>query len=81
MERQMDTPLAPPPQLICPQCESNAISLIPLQGKEENWFAGLTCRRCGEQAFFQIDPPNPEELDFPKSLEWTESILLNLQKE
>ncbi|MBF0289373.1 MAG: hypothetical protein HQM14_16270, partial [SAR324 cluster bacterium] len=77
----MDPSSAEFPHLTCPQCGSNAISLIPLQGKNENWFAGITCRACGEQAFFQVEAIDPKQIDFPESSEWSNSTLLNLQKE
>ncbi|MBF0277122.1 MAG: hypothetical protein HQM13_05000 [SAR324 cluster bacterium] len=77
----MDFPPLPLPQLTCPQCASKTVSLIPLQGKEESWFAGITCQACGEQAFFQIEAPNLDQADYPDSSEWSHSTFLKLQSE
>ena len=45
----------PAQTLICPLCQSTMVSLTPLQGKDESWFAKIYCHHCGEQAFLQLD--------------------------
>lgn len=71
----------PPQTLTCPLCQSDRISLIPLRGKDQSWFARIDCHRCGEQAFFQLDLPTSQSFD---ELDWDnlkESLLQGLQRE
>ena len=41
--------------LTCPRCHAQAVMVFPLQAPDAAWFAKITCLRCGEEAFFQVD--------------------------